>query len=221
MAAMVSLHDASGAQVGDLEIKSFNKDVVPLSAVTKSVFFRAVFNNLAQNTASTKTRGEVSCSKKKPWRQKGTGRARVGAASSPLWRSGGILFGPRPGGRTLCVNRKVSKQVWQSVFADFLSRGSVLGLDLTENFGVSTSKARKLLDVISKNSTKPAKTFTLLVSPTPESLQLSKSFRNLENVTLEFYNRKDIRSFEKSDIVLFLKNDSTLFEEMVAHHEIN
>jgi large subunit ribosomal protein L4 len=220
MAAVVSLHDGSGVKTGDFEIKALSGDVLAPSDTTRSIYFRVVLNNLRQFNASTKTRGEVTGSNRKPWKQKGTGRARVGDAQSPLWRKGGILFGPRTGGRELGINRKASKSVWRWIFANFLNNNAIACLDLQgSSFGVSTSKAKQLLEGLVGKKEMLQKTFTLLVSE--ESLDITRSFRNLENVVLEFYDRKDIRSLAKSDMLLFLKSDAELFEDMVAKYETN
>jgi large subunit ribosomal protein L4 len=220
MAAVVSLHNGSGIRTGDFEIKSLSSDVLVPSSTTRSIYFRVVLNNLRQFNASTKTRGEVTGSNRKPWKQKGTGRARVGDAQSPLWRKGGIMFGPRPGGRELAINRKASRSIWRWVFASFLKNNAIACLDVSEDsFGVSTSKARLLLEGLVGKAEMFKKTFTLLVSE--DSLEMTKSFRNLQNVALEFYDRKDIRSLRKSDMILFFKNDANLFEDMVAKYETN
>jgi ribosomal protein L4 len=143
-----------------------------------------------------------------------------------LWRKGGILFGPRSGGRELDINRKLSKSVWQWVFSDFLERRAVVCIEPQEGFvGWSTAKARKFLETVVGQETMKRNVFTLLV---PESAigesgsdEAAKAFRNLQNVFIESFDRKDIRSLVKSDMILFFKNDESLFEEMVVKHGTN
>src|SRR6202048_4699007 len=82
-----------------------------------------------RGTASTRTRGEVSGGGAKPWRQKGTGRARAGSSRSPLWTGGGITFGPRPRSYTFKVNRKEQRAALRSALSLHASRGSVAIVD--------------------------------------------------------------------------------------------
>src|SRR4030042_447479 len=92
---VVNILDEGGGSVGTLELK----DAVFAAAVNEQSVRAALNNYLAnqrQGTASTKRRGDVRGGGKKPWRQKGTGRARAGSNRSPLWRHGAIIFGPRP-----------------------------------------------------------------------------------------------------------------------------
>src|SRR3954447_9716945 len=82
-----------------------------------------------QGTHATKTRGNVSGGSAKPWRQKGTGRARAGSSRSPLWVGGGTVFGPSPRHYTVKVNRKARRSALRSVLSIHADRGSVFGVD--------------------------------------------------------------------------------------------
>src|SRR4029077_11884805 len=86
---------------------------------------RAELNARRQGTASTKTRGEVSGGGAKPWRQKGTGRARAGSNRSPVWTGGGTAFGPQPRSYTFKVNRKEQRAALRSALSLHAERGSV------------------------------------------------------------------------------------------------
>ncbi len=106
---------------------------------------RAELNALRQGTSSTKTRGKVSGGGAKPWRQKGTGRARAGSSRSPLWRGGGTVFGPQPRHYTFKVNRKARRAALRSALSVHADRGSLAVFDATTFDAPSTSKAAALL----------------------------------------------------------------------------
>ena len=99
-----------------------------------------------RGTASTRTRGEVRGGGAKPWRQKGTGRARAGSSRSPLWHGGGTVFGPTPRSYVVKVNRKARKAALRGVLSVHADRGSLAVFDASVFDAPSTSKAASLLD---------------------------------------------------------------------------
>src|SRR5579863_6994897 len=98
-----------------------------------------------QGTAATKTRGMVSGGGKKPWRQKGTGRARAGSSRSPVWTGGGVVFGPQPRHYTFKVNRKARRAALRSALSVHAERESLALFDAGSFEGPSTQQAAKLL----------------------------------------------------------------------------
>jgi large subunit ribosomal protein L4 len=102
--------------------------------------------NLRGGVSSTKTRGEVSGGGKKPWRQKGTGRARVGSIRSPLWRHGGIVFGPHPRNFHYCLSARIRNQALLSALSEKSAKGNILVLDKIGLSSVKTRDMEKLLD---------------------------------------------------------------------------
>jgi large subunit ribosomal protein L4 len=107
---------------------------------------RAELNARRQGTASTKTRGEVSGGGAKPWRQKGTGRARAGSSRSPVWTGGGTVFGPRPRHYTVKVNRKARRAALRSALSVHAERGSLAVFDAGVFDAPSTKRAADMLD---------------------------------------------------------------------------
>src|SRR5580704_17120951 len=99
-----------------------------------------------RGTAATKTRAMVSGGGAKPWRQKGTGRARAGSSRSPLWTGGGVVFGPQPRSYTFKVNRKEQRAALRSALSLHAQRGSLAVLDAGAFASPKTSDARDLLD---------------------------------------------------------------------------
>src|SRR5215831_13065604 len=106
---------------------------------------RAELNARRHGTASTKTRGEVSGGGAKPWRQKGTGRARAGSSRSPVWTGGGTVFGPSPRGYTFKVNRKARRVALRSALSVHADRDSVAVFDGASFEAPSSKEAATLL----------------------------------------------------------------------------
>ena len=127
-----------------------------------------------QGTASTKTRGMVRGGGAKPWRQKGTGRARAGTSRSPIWTGGGIVFGPSPRHYILKVNRKARRAALRSALSVHAERGTIHVVDVDAFDAPSTSKAADLLHAHRGGS--------VLVALSDGDLTTAKSFRNLSRV---------------------------------------
>src|SRR5205814_1745228 len=128
-------------------------------------------------TAATKTKGFVSGGGKKPWRQKGTGRARAGSVRSPLWAGGGTVFGPHPRRYTVKVNRKARRAALRSALSVHAERGSIAVLDSAAFDEPSTKAAAVAL----AKWDQPAPTLLVLGE---EEAAAAKSFRNLSRVTV-------------------------------------
>ena len=136
---------------------------------------RAELNARRHGTASTKTRGQVSGGGAKPWRQKGTGRARAGSSRSPLWTGGGTVFGPTPRHYTVKVNRKARRAALRSVLSMHAERESLAVFDAGAFSEPSTAQAAELL--ADWGATAPT-----LVLLGQDEAAAGKSFRNLREV---------------------------------------
>jgi large subunit ribosomal protein L4 len=140
---------------------------------------RAELNARRQGTASTKTRGEVSGGGAKPWRQKGTGRARAGSSRSPVWTGGGVVFGPTPRHYTVKVNRKARRAALRSALSMHAERESLAVFDAAGFDAPATSQALGLLR--DWNRSAPAGSATLVLLTEAEA-NAGLSFRNLRKV---------------------------------------
>src|SRR5256885_10844141 len=131
-----------------------------------------------QGTHSTKTRGKVRGGGAKPWRQKGTGRARAGSSRSPVWTGGGVVFGPQPHGYTFKVNRKERRAALRSALSVHAERGTIHAIDPKPFVdAVSTKNAATLLgELLGKGS--------ILIVLTDEHERAALSFRNLPRVSV-------------------------------------
>ena len=140
---------------------------------------RAELNARRQGTASTKTRGQVRGGGAKPWRQKGTGRARAGSTRSPIWTGGGVVFGPSPRHYTFKVNRKERRAALRSALSVHAERGTIAVLD--------PSALRHALDQAGGGAARRlarAGRGSVLVVLADEQARVALSFRNLERVSV-------------------------------------
>src|SRR6476619_7191685 len=141
MADARKLGGAASAKV-KLDDKAFG---APFNGPLVHESVRAELAAKRQGTSSTKTRGEVRGGGAKPWRQKGTGRARAGSSRSPIWTGGGTVFGPKPRHYTFKVNRKERRAAFRSALSVHADRGSLAVFDVASFDEVSTKAAARLL----------------------------------------------------------------------------
>ncbi len=142
--------------------------------VKKHILYEAVVNYLAnqrQGTASTKTRGEVSGSNRKPWRQKGTGRARAGSIRSPLWRKGGTVFGPKPRDYSYEIPKQVKKNALKSALALRYREKKLL---LVDDLSFQQSKTKNAVELL-----KQLQVDSALVVDLADNRNLFLAMRNL------------------------------------------
>ncbi|MGF1541949.1 MAG: 50S ribosomal protein L4 [Pleurocapsa sp.] len=136
-------------------------------------------NNARQGTASSKTRAEVRGGGRKPWRQKGTGRARAGSIRSPLWRGGGVIFGPRPRDFSTKMNRKERRLALRTAFSSRIEDTIVV-----ENFGseLDRPKTKEVIAALQRWGIEADAKVLLILKEVPENVNLST--RNISNVKL-------------------------------------
>ena len=136
-------------------------------------------NNSRQGTASTKTRAEVRGGGRKPWRQKGTGRARAGSSRSPLWKGGGVIFGPKPRSYAVKMNKKERRLALSTAF-----QSRVDDLIIVEEFAdnLPRPKTKELLSALDRWGVTPGEKVLLITHEKAENVYLSA--RNIEKVKL-------------------------------------
>jgi len=140
----VAIYNVNGDQVGELDLS----DAVFGVAVHRQALFDVVNKHLAskrRGTHDTKTRAEVSGGGRKPWRQKGTGRARHGSTRSPIWRSGGIVFGPHPRDYSYRLPKKVRRLAMRSALSSKVEGGSIVVL---EELAMETPKTKDMVKIL-------------------------------------------------------------------------
>jgi large subunit ribosomal protein L4 len=170
-------------------------DLIEDSRGTQAVHDVVVAMRAARRSgsANTKTKAEVDLSGAKPWRQKGTGRARAGYKSSPIWRGGGVVFGPKPRDYSKKVSKSLRRLAFRKALSERIKSGDVL---TTEKFAVSELKTKAFVALV-KKQTDARK--VLLISDTFDQTTL-KSGRNVKRVTLATasdVNTEQLLAFEK------------------------
>src|ERR1700740_2479016 len=135
----IKIHDIKGNSQGELEVKF---ELIENGKGTQAVHDTVVAFNAAQRsgTACTKNVGEVAGTNKKPWKQKGTGRARAGSFRSPLWRGGGVVFGPKPRDFSKKVSRSTKQLALRKALTERLNAGDVLVVDDLKLASVKTKE---------------------------------------------------------------------------------
>ncbi len=136
---MPAIIDVTGTALRDTAVPEAFSNIDPSK---RNAMFRAVFRELSNpraGTASTKRRDEVSGGGRKPWKQKGTGRARQGSTRSPQWRHGGVVFGPKPRDYVVSINKKERKAALRAALADRFASDSITVLS-TENFDLAKTR---------------------------------------------------------------------------------
>jgi large subunit ribosomal protein L4 len=134
--------------------------------------------NARLGTHSTKRRGEVRGGGKKPWRQKGTGRARAGSTRSPLWPGGGVVFGPKPRDYTKKINGKVKALAFGRALFDRATAGD---LEVIENFEVNPVKTKTIFQVLTRIVPKGK----VLIVDDPFAPEMRRAARNLDRITMQ------------------------------------
>ena len=202
--ATVDLLDAAGKKAGSVELP---EEVFGVQ-VNVPVMHRVVRAQLAAaraGTHSTKTRSEVRGGGKKPWRQKGTGRARQGSIRAPQWRGGGVVFGPVPRDHSLRVNKKEKVLALRSALTDRLAGGNLVVLDGLEFPEPKTARAVELLEALGLAGRK-----LLFVVDGLEEAAI-KSFRNLRDVHLITFDQLNTYDVLDSDAVVFTRDSLDAF----------
>src|ERR1700691_3638808 len=141
----IAIKNIEGKSQGELEVKF---ELIENGKGSQAVHDTVVAYNAAQRsgTACTKTVGEVAGTNKKPWKQKGTGRARAGSFRSPLWRGGGVVFGPRPRDFSKKVSRGTKQLSLRKALSERLNAGDVLVVD---DFKLDSAKTKEFIGVLS------------------------------------------------------------------------
>jgi large subunit ribosomal protein L4 len=167
--------DGTSSRDQDFGIPTFEGDK-GLQAVKEVIV--AINANARLGTHSTKTRGEVRGGGKKPWRQKGTGRARAGSIRSPLWVGGGVVFGPKPRDYSKKINAKVKALAFSRALFDRAVAGEI---DVIESFQAPTAKTKAINQVIGLIAPKGK----ILLVDAQFSVEAARATRNLARVTTQ------------------------------------
>jgi len=202
----ISIKDISGKSQGELEVKF---PLVENGKGTQAVHDTVVAYQAAQRsgTACTKTAGEVAGTNKKPWRQKGTGRARAGSFRSPLWVGGGVVFGPKPRDFSKKVSKKTRSLALRKALSERLKAGDVVVVDDLKLTSAKTKDFVKVIAALDLTGT------TLVVSNGEENTNLTQASRNISFVEVTTSDTLNTYDVLRPDKLLFTKS---AFEKVEA-----
>ena len=204
----VDVYNIEGKKVSDVELNEAVFGIEPNEAIVHSVLVNYLANQ-RQGTQSTKTRSEVSGGGRKPWRQKGTGRARQGSIRAPQWVKGGIALGPKPRSYKYRVNKKERQLAIRSLLSSKVLENNIVVLDKVELKEIKTKNMVKALDSLKITG----KTLILL----PEKNEnVQKSARNIEGVKTTLVNTINVYDLLKYNKLVVTLDTVKKLEEVYA-----
>ena len=204
----VDVYDIQGKKVSDVELSEVVFGIEPNEAVVHSVLVNYLANQ-RQGTQSTKTRAEVRGGGRKPWRQKGTGRARQGSIRAPQWIKGGIALGPKPRSYKYRVNKKEKQLAIKSLLSSKVLENDLVVVD---KFDFKEIKTKQMADAM-KNLKVEEK--ALIVLPASNEV-VQKSARNLANVTTSSVNTINVYELLKNKKLVVTVDTIKKLEEVYA-----
>jgi large subunit ribosomal protein L4 len=204
----LKIQDTKGKSQGELEVKF---ELIENSKGEQAVHDAVTAYRAAQRsgTACTKTVGEVRGSNKKPWRQKGTGRARAGSVRSPLWPGGGVVFGPKPRDFAKKINKKTRQLALRKALSERLKAGDVLVVDDLKIAAPKTKEMVALLAALKLDGT------TLIVQPDINKNLLLAS-RNIPDLTVTTSDNLNTYDVLRPDKLVFTKSSFEKIEARLA-----
>lgn len=176
-----------------------------------STWIRVLEKNWQQGTVACQGRSDVSRTNKKPYKQKGTGRARAGDAKSPLWKGGGVIFGPQGRVRTLKMDKKMKRKVLVTMLAEYIERKRLICAQ--ESFSFEKPKTAIAYNFLSRLGLTDKKVVLFVEQ---HDFLVAASFANLPNVQLLSFDQANAYELANSDCWLFLNKDFEHFKNMVS-----
>lgn len=194
----IKIYDMKGSSVGDVAVED---SMLVLDRGDQAVHETVVAIQAGKRSgsASTKCKGEVAGSGRKPWRQKGTGRARAGYKQSPVWRGGGTVFGPRPRDYSRKVNRKVAALAFRRVLSERIAAGNIKVLD---ELSVPEPRTKSVSEIMKSLEIKGAALF--IVDKIEKNLLLA--CRNLSGVDVSTAGSVDVYTLLRFPVIVASKD---------------
>lgn len=204
----IEVYSIEGKKVSDVELKEEVFGIEPNEAIVHSVLVNYMANQ-RQGTQSTKTRSEVSGGGKKPWRQKGTGRARQGSIRAPHWVGGGIALGPKPRSYKYRVNKKERRLAIRSVLSSKVLEKELVVVDKID---FKEIKTKNMVNALNKLKVEGK---TLIVLP-EKNENVQKSARNIEGVKTSLVNTINVYDLLKYKNLVLTLDAVKKIEEVYA-----
>ncbi len=188
----VPVYNLEGSQVGEVELRDDIFAVEPNEAVMHQAFLRQMAN-ARQGTHKTKTRTEVSGGGRKPWRQKGTGRARQGSTRAPHWRGGGVVFGPTPRSYRQKMPRKMRRLALRSALSVMAAEARVVVID---SLTMAEPRTKALVEMLERLGLESS-VLLLLPGEGRETLRLSaQNLQGVKTLLPEYLNLRDLLQYQ-------------------------
>ena len=203
----IKIYNLEGNVVKEQEVSEQHFSIKPSPSLIHSIVV-AQQANKRRSTAHTKTRGEVSGGGKKPWKQKGTGRARHGSIRSPLWKGGGVTFGPRNNRNySVKINRKAKRKALFMIMSDRLTHDKLFAVEAFDTKEVKTKVFANWMKALPFGR----KTMVVISESNPELLRM---VRNIQNVQLVTVNSLHVADLIKYPTIIFEQAALKAFEEI-------
>ena len=203
----VAVYNMEGAKIGDMEVS----DSIFAAEVNKAVLHQVVVNYLAnqrQGTQSTKTRTEVRGGGRKPWRQKGTGRARQGSIRAPQWTGGGVALGPKPRSYRFTVNKKLRRLALKSALSTKVAENEIIVIDELKLDSFKTKEMAAILKAFEADNA--------LVVTADKDVNVVRSAANIPGIKTSMATNLNVYDVLKYNKFIVTKDAVSKIEEVYA-----
>ena len=204
----IDVYDITGKKVKTLELKEEVFGIEPNEKIVHTVLVNYLANQ-RQGTQSTKTRAEVRGGGRKPWRQKGTGRARQGSIRAPQWIKGGIALGPKPRSYKYRVNKKEKRLAIKSILSSKVSENQLVVVD---KFGFNEIKTKNMVNALNGLKVEGK---ALIVLPEKNEI-VQRSARNIQGVKTSLINTINVYDLLKYNKLVLTEDTVKKIEEVYA-----
>ena len=206
------VYDMKGAEAGTIELND-GIFAVPVNPIVIHEAVKQYLANQRQGTQSTLTRTEVRGGGRKPWRQKGTGRARQGSIRAPQWTHGGVALGPKPRSYRITMNKKAKRLALKSAFSSKVAAEEFIVVD---SLAFDAPKTKKMVEVLAALNAAGKKALIVVDAKSDANDIVISSARNIEGVKTLYVNTLNVYDIIKHDVLIMTKDAVNKTEEVYA-----
>ncbi len=206
------VYDMKGAEAGTIELND-GIFAVPVNPIVIHEAVKQYLANQRQGTQSTLTRTEVRGGGRKPWRQKGTGRARQGSIRAPQWTHGGVALGPKPRSYRIAMNKKAKRLALKSAFSSKVAAEEFIVVD---SLAFDAPKTKKMVEVLAALNAAGKKALIVVDAKSDANDVVISSARNIEGVKTLYVNTLNVYDIIKHDVLIMTKDAVNKTEEVYA-----
>lgn len=206
------VYDMKGAEAGTIELND-GIFAVPVNPIVIHEAVKQYLANQRQGTQSTLTRTEVRGGGRKPWRQKGTGRARQGSIRAPQWTHGGVALGPKPRSYRITMNKKAKRLALKSAFSSKVAAEEFIVVD---SLAFDAPKTKKMVEVLAALNAAGKKALIVVDAKSDANDIVISNARNIEGVKTLYVNTLNVYDIIKHDVLIMTKDAVNKTEEVYA-----